>query len=87
MNSTSSDLAPPMGSSYESVGPLRSPTLSDMGTSPPSQSRLGARSVSPAASFASSHASIDESQFEIVSPKMNGDMPYPSPAFSGRAIS
>jgi hypothetical protein len=71
---------------------LRSPTSpmpmdsgSSLAGSPPMQYHrpLGARSVSPAASFASSHASIDESQFEIVSPRMQGGMGYPTVHYNG----
>ncbi|KAJ2934338.1 hypothetical protein H1R20_g2749, partial [Candolleomyces eurysporus] len=65
---------------------MRSPTSPmEQSGSPPTQYHrpLGARSVSPAASFASSHASIDESQFEIVSPKMQGGMGYPNVHYNG----
>jgi hypothetical protein len=87
VNSVSSDPAPPMGmsSSYDGAGPPRSPTIPEHGTSPPYQRHLGARSVSPAPSFASSHASIDESQFEMVSPKLQGGMAYPSVSHGGLA--
>ncbi|KAF6754282.1 hypothetical protein DFP72DRAFT_848475 [Ephemerocybe angulata] len=70
-------------SSYEAGGPLRSrtPETFSSSTSPPMHFHQP-RAASPAASFTSSQ-SIDESQFEIVSPKLNGGFAYPNLPYSG----
>lgn len=87
VNSLSSDLAPP--------APLRTktPVTGELvGGASPSTSfgRPGVlgdvRSASPATSFASSHASIDESQFEIVSPRLNGGFAQPPATQAGQVV-
>ncbi|TFK26809.1 hypothetical protein FA15DRAFT_692946 [Coprinopsis marcescibilis] len=68
--------APPQGRQLEYRQPVKGFDVA----SPPQYHRpLGARSVSPSHSL----ASIDSTQFEVVSPRLNTGMPYPTSYHGG----